>query len=558
MATVSIPSIRLTKLDTGMRDITMSTTTGENPFIGHEPCEVCGSRDNKGRYADGTAFCFGCQTYFRADDEGEIPVLQDRKLDRQRGATVFLQGEIHGLPKRNLTEDTCRFWNYQVASEGYGEPCHIANYYDADKQLLAQKVRKAGKQFSIIGDGKDLPLYGKWLWFGKSTKSIVITEGEIDALSVSQAFDHKYPVVSLPNGAQTASKVIRREYEWLSTFEKIVLMFDSDTPGKEAVEAVAALLPIGKVLVAHLDAKDANDALIRFGPQVLVKAYWNAVPWRPDGIVQASDLRESVLHPVQLPSIPYPWEGLNEKLGGLRPYEIVTITAGSGCGKTTLVKEIAYDLLVNHGQAVGMLMLEENNTRTMEGLISIALSKNIVINRGVVTEEEIANAFDTITGHNLFLYNHFGSGSVDSILDRIRYLVRGCGVHWVFLDHLSILISGLDVGDERKQIDIAMTRLRTLVEELGCGLVIVSHLRRPEGDKGHEDGATVRLGQLRGSHAIAQLSDIVVGVQRHDDPNLADAIELIVLKNRWSGDRGSGGLLTYDRQTGRLTGQTYF
>jgi twinkle protein len=96
------------------------------------------------------------------------------------------------------------------------------------------------------------------------------------------------------------------------------------------------------------------------------------------------------------------------------------------------------------------------------------------------------------------------------------------------------------------------------VEELGCGLILVSHLRRPDGDKGHEDGASVHLGQLRGSHAIAQLSDIVIGVQRHDDPNLADAVELVVLKNRWSGDRGSGGLLTYDRQTGRVTEQTYF
>jgi twinkle protein len=541
-----------------MRDTSMSTTRTDAPFLRHEPCELCGSRDNKARYADGTAYCFGCRTYFKAEGDNDTPPLQDRNLDERGTKTTFLHGEYHGLPKRSLTEDTCRFWNYQVASEGLTEPCHIANYYDGDRTLIAQKIRKPGKQFSVIGNGKNLPLYGKWLWFGKSTKSIVITEGEIDALSVSQAFDHRYPVVSLPTGAPSAAKVIRQEYEWLSTFEKIVLMFDSDAIGKEATEECATLLPIGKVYVTHLDHKDANEVLVKQGPQALVKAYWNATPWRPDGILQASDLRDAVLNPVQTPSVPYPWIGLNEKLGGLRPYEIVTLTAGSGCGKTTIVKELAYDLLMTHNQAVGMLMLEENNTRTMEGFVSIHLSKNIVTDRARATEEEIANAFDTVTSKPLYLYNHFGSGSVDSILDRIRYLVRGCGVHWVFLDHLSILISGLEVADERKQIDIAMTRLRTLVEELGCGLIVVSHLRRPDGDKGHEDGAAVHLGQLRGSHAIAQLSDIVVGVQRHDDPNLADAVELVVLKNRWSGDRGSGGLLTYDRQTGRITEQTYF
>jgi twinkle protein len=493
-----------------MRGMSTSTMRTESPFVRHEPCEVCGSRDNKARYADGTAYCFGCRTYFKAGENDDLPPLQDRKLESRGTEATFVHGEHRGLPKRNLTEETCRFWNYEVASEGHAEPFHIANYFDADRYLLAQKIRKANKKFSIIGNGKDLPLYGKWLWFGKSTKSIVITEGEIDALSVSQAFDHKYPVVSLPTGAPSATKVIKQEYEWLSTFEKIVLMFDSDAQGKEATEECAAILPIGRVYVTHLDHKDANEVLIKQGPQALVKAYWNAAPWRPDGILQASDLRDAVLHPVQTPSVPYPWIGLNEKLGGLRPYEIVTLTAGSGCGKTTLVKELAYDLLMTHNQAVGMLMLEENNPRTMEGLISVHLSKNIVTDRKRATEEEIANAFDTISGNALFLYNHFGSGSIDSILDRIR------------------------------------------------GLILVSHLRRPDGDKGHEDGASVHLGQLRGSHAIAQLSDIVIGVQRHDDPNLADAVELVVLKNRWSGDRGSGGLLTYDRQTGRVTEQTYF
>jgi twinkle protein len=540
-----------------MLDTSLSMTTTDAKFLGHEPCEVCGSKDNKGRYDDGTAYCFGCRSFFSAT-EGEEYILQDRQLETKDRETSYLHGEFVGLPKRGLTVESCRFWDYQVTSGGYGDPGHIANYKDQERRVIAQKIRRANKQFSIIGNGKDLPLYGKWLWYGKGTKSIVITEGELDCISVSQSFDHKYPVVSLPHGAASAVKTIQREYEWLSTFDKIVLMFDQDHAGKEATEAVAAMLPIGKVFVAALDAKDANEQLVKYGPASLVKAYWQASPWRPDGIVAASDLREAVLNPVRVPCIPYPWESLNERLGGLRQGELVTLTAGSGVGKTTLIKELAYDLLMTHGQSVGMLVLEENNPRTMEGLVGIHLSKNIVTDRTRATEEEIANAFDTITGHNLFLYNHFGSGSVDSILDRIRYLVRGCGVGWVFLDHLSILISGLDGGDERKQIDIAMTRLRTLVEELGCGLIIVSHLRRPEGDRGHEDGASVRLGQLRGSHSIAQLSDIVIGVQRHDDDTLLDAIELIVLKNRWSGDRGSGGLLRYDRQTGRLTDQTYF
>jgi twinkle protein len=379
----------------------------------------------------------------------------------------------------------------------------------------------------------------------------VITEGELDALSVSQAFDHKYPVVSLPNGAASATKCIAREYEWLATFEKIVLMFDQDEPGLAAAEAVAAMLPMGKVCVATLDAKDANEVLVTYGPQALVRAYWQATPWRPDGIVAASDLRDAVLNPIEIPSVPYPWEAMNQKLGGMRLKELVTITAGTGVGKTTICKELAYNLLMKHDQSVGMLMLEESNTETMDGMLTINLNKNLVTDRAKAKQEDIESAFDTLAELPLYLYNHFGSGTMDSILDRIRYMVRGCGVRWIFLDHLSILVSGIDVGDERKQIDVGMTRLRTLVEELGCGLIMVSHLKRPEGNKGHEDGASVNLSQLRGSHSIGQLSNIVIGVQRQDDlPE--DQVELVVLKNRWSGRRGSGGLLEYNEDSGRL------
>lgn len=527
----------------------------ESRFVAHEPCELCGSRDNKARYEDGTAYCFGCQTYFRADGSQETE-NQVELLD-ERNETNFLRGQFVSLPKRGLTEDTLRLWDYQVTGGESGDPKHIANYRDSERAIVGQKIRKAGKNFSIIGDSKNLPMYGRWLWFGKSTKSIVITEGEIDAMSVSQAFDHKYPVVSIPYGAPNAVKSIQNDYEWLSSFEKVVLMFDMDTVGKTAADQVAAILPVGRVFTAVLDAKDPNECLVKYGPQSIVKAYWNATPWRPDGIVQASDLREAVLNPIRVPSIPYPWDALNERLGGLRQGELVTVTAGSGVGKTTIVKEIAYHLL-SEGERLGLLMLEESNARTMEGLISISLSRNIVTDRSRATEEEIAAAFDYISGLPLYLYNHFGSGSIDSIIERIRYMVRACGVQWVILDHISILISGLEVGDERKQIDIAMTRLRTLVEELGCGLIVISHLRRPEGDKGHEDGASVRLGQLRGSHAIAQLSDVVIGVQRSDDDHEPDAVELVVLKNRWSGDRGSGGTLVYDRVTGRISDQTHF
>jgi twinkle protein len=187
-------------------------------------------------------------------------------------------------------------------------------------------------------------------------------------------------------------------------------------------------------------------------------------------------------------------------------------------------------------------------------MVGIHLNKNIVVDRSLATEEAIMDGFDDLfqDQRNIYLYDHFGSSDVDVICNRIQYMVKAFDVKWIILDHISILVSGLATTDERKLIDMAMTRLRTIVQELDIGLILVSHLRRPEGDRGHEDGSAVRLGQLRGSHAVAQLSDICIGLQVDPDNASGDTRRLVVLKNRFTGEVGSAGLVTFNRDTGRL------
>jgi twinkle protein len=516
-------------------------------LLRHEPCPSCGSKDNLARYKDGSAWCFteNCRHYERGD--GKIETREEAPSKPFEP----MVGEFRDLGKREITRETCEKWGYQVGENDDGAVCHIANYRGEGGKLVAQKIRLPGKKFKVLGNGKGLPLYGQWLW-GKG-KHIVITEGEIDALSVSQAQDNKWPVVSLPNGAQSAERSITQAYEYLDQFENITLMFDMDEPGQSAAEVAAGLLPVGKVRIAALPEKDPNEVLVKHGAAELVRAFWNAKPWRPDGIRHARDLEAEFFSPNPNIGIPYPWERWNDVLGGMRQGELVTLTAGSGVGKSTLIRELIHHALVGHNQSVGALMLEEANRRTMEGIVAVHLSKNIALDRALASATEVRDAFNDVSGRNLYLYDHFGSTEVDNVSQRIRYLVRACGVQWVFLDHLSILVSGLETADERRTIDIAMTKLRTLVSELQCGLFCVVHLRRPQGDKGHEDGAEVHLGQLRGSHAIAQLSDAVIGLQKSEDDPHGPNIEAVCLKNRWSGEKGSLGSLTYDRMSGRLS-----
>jgi twinkle protein len=159
----------------------------------------------------------------------------------------------------------------------------------------------------------------------------------------------------------------------------------------------------------------------------------------------------------------------------------------------------------------------------------------------------------TVGSGRVFFYDHWGSLESDNLLSHIRYMAKALGVEFLFLDHLSIVVSGLDSGDERRIIDNTMTKLRALVEECKIGLILVSHLKRPEG-RGHENGAETSLAQLRGSASIAQLSDIVCGLERdQQNPETRNITNVRVLKNRFSGETGLAATLRYSSITGRLT-----
>ena len=203
---------------------------------------------------------------------------------------------------------------------------------------------------------------------------------------------------------------------------------------------------------------------------------------------------------------------------------------------------------------VGYIALEESIQRTLQGIIGVEVSRPLHFEDNLAEDEELKAAFDRLLGTGrLFLYDHFGSIDPERLVEQIQYLATAEGVDVVILDHLTIVVSGIADLDERRALDVTCTKLRQVVESSGVGLIIVSHLKRPEG-KGHEEGAQVTLGSLRGSHSIAQLSDIVVAAERNQqgDPAERSELQLRVLKNRFSGTTGPVDKLLYDQGTGRL------
>jgi twinkle protein len=521
-------------------------------FAHHEPCPACGSSDAGARYSDNSFHCHKCHHNIKGDGS-EVETQVETASDVKPWTVV--QGDYRDLTDRKLKEETCRFWKYQTTMDFEGGPAHIMNIYDGSK-LIAQKFRTPETKGLWRGQAKNPPFYGQWLW-GKG-KHLVITEGEIDAMSVSQVMDLKWPVVSLPNGTGSVRKAIENNYDWLDGFDNIVLMFDNDEPGREAVEQACELLPPGKVKVATLPEKDANDTLKQHGPGAITKAFWDAKPYRPDGIVSGEeftleDLMTEATKGFELRRTPK----LQEMLFGLRKGELTLLTAGSGIGKSTWARELAYDLHQQDGLSIGNVFLEENNKKTAQGYIALHAGVSLGrlrANPALLTPEQWSKGLHEVVRNRMWFYNHFGSLEAKNLLNKLRYMAQVCKVDFIILDHISIVTSGVESSGEgeRKDIDILMTKLRSLVEETGVGIIAIVHLKRAQG-KTFNEGDQISLNDLRGSASLEQLSDNVIALERNQqaegDTKRTSLIR--VLKTREGDDTGEADLLTYNKETGR-------
>lgn len=530
---------------------------------GDAPCPACreNGHDKNGNhlilFEDGGKHCN--RAHLHADGKPYTERAgEPRKVSVGINAPLeFGSGTIHS---RKLNADVVDKYGVKIEYDPKTrEPLKYYFPYYAGGKLTGWKVRNAeSKEFYVIG--KLNGFFGQQN-AGQGGRLLIITEGEFDAMAASQLLkklDKNYRVVSLPNGANI--KALKDNLEWLESFETVVLNFDNDEAGKKAVDKAVELFTPGKVKVMSLPVKDANEMVLEgHKPNEYYQCLGNAKTYRPDGIVSLADSWDTMFADDDTPSVPYPWKGLNKKLYGLRHREIVTITSGTGMGKSAVTREIEHWLLRNTSDNIGILALEESIGRTAWGLISVEASLPLSIReeRQGVSKEQLREWFDATLGTGrVYTLDHFGNTSENTLLARVRYMIKALDCRWIVLDHLSIVVSAMsDGGDERKTIDSIMTNLRKLTEETGAGLLLVSHLRRTEGDRGHEQGKEVSLAHLRGSQAIAQLSDSVIALERNqqaDDDREANTTTVRVLKNRYAGLTGIATHLFYDRETGRL------
>lgn len=546
-------------------------------------CPKCASsgkdtaEDNLAVYDDDSSYCFSCGYYKKGSHES----MNTKPPTKQKVESFTpYQGSSIGLTDRGITDKTARLYNYEVAMIN-GKEIQIANYYK-DSKLQAQKLRSPDKEFYWKGNARNIPLFGQQLWTNKAGKRLVITEGEIDAMTVNQLLNNTWPVVSVPSGASGAAKSIKDNLDFVTSYDEVVLMFDQDKPGREAVSQIAELLPPGKCKIASLPYKDANECLLKGDSKAVVTAVWNASVYSPDEILHVSNIT-GVDNTIENRVYPFPFDSLTDFLIGQRSGELTLWCSGTGSGKSTILREIILQHL-EEGRSVGAIMLEESPQETMDDMISLLLNKPVRAIRAArmmnqlrhklgkepvnvdiiddLTDEEYANARKKLGTTNLYVYDHLGNNGLTNLAARMEFMAVSLNVDVITLDHITAAAVGmagvndkdLDGGSsERLIIDNLMKELRGLVSRTGVRIDVVSQLKKTS--KSYEEGDRITLQDLRGSGSLASVPNTVVALERdrqNPDPIVSNTTTVRVLKNRLTGRAGVASCLYYDRKTGRM------
>lgn len=490
---------------------------------------------------------------------------------RQRLKSVMQLEDILALPirdlsSRGLSQNTCEAYGVRVAlseRDGITPTSHFYPIYKHNKLSgFKQRIIK-DKRFFTHGDCESPQMFGQQNCTG-STKTLYITEGECDCLALYQTLKRKSTfgtwtpsVVSLARGSAAAKSDIASNWEFIDQYDKIILVFDQDDAGQAAQEECCKLLA-GKVYTVKLAFKDPNEMIMQGKETDLYWSVMNARKYQPDGIVNGADTFERFRHSSNQICYPWPkeWEDMNEKTYGVAPGSLIVVTSGTGSGKTTMMSELKYHYFNTTDFKIADISLEEDIGDTVGNMMSIHLNKRILLPDVETTEEELQKAHDHLYSSRRWeLYDHFGGMDDDNLFGKLRYFAAS-GCKFIFLDHLSIVVSEFaDQGDERKRIDVIMTKLEKFAKQFGVVLFVVVHLKSAPPGQSFENGYKPTMDDLRGSRSIKHCATDILSLSRNQqDPDkiTANTSLITVLKCRRTGRIGDSNYLLYDHGTGRM------
>jgi twinkle protein len=442
---------------------------------------------------------------------------------------------------RGISKGTFEFYGAFTVTDNGGLPLSLVYPYGS---AYKERILTTPDKSFLFHDKTETtpPLFGMNKFPAGSAKAITVTEGEDDAMAVYEMMG-KYPAVSVANGAAGALTSCKKGFDYLNSFDKIYLCFDNDQPGREAVDKVARLFNPNKVHVVQLTKhKDARDYLLSKDTTEFSKAWWAARKFIPRQILGSLGEMKQVLMRDPVKSFAsYPFPTLQKMTYGIRPREITLFLAPEKIGKTEIFRAIEYHIIKNFKDInVGIIHLEENEQRTLQGLLTYESKVPVHLPDSSIGKEDQCAILERllVRDDRLYVYSHFGSDDPNVILDHIRLMVTVLGCKVIFLDHLSMLVSGIETEDERRKLDFLSTRLAMMVNELDFHLFMISHVNAQ--------------GEPRGSKAPSQLANTIISLHRDKENNNDDernTTYLTLRGNRFGANTGPAGQLKFDLET---------
>lgn len=498
------------------------------------PCPCGVSSDAFATASDGHGYCFrsGCKSpYFSAK---VLNNEEEEDLSDERYSAKF-------YPHRGISSKT--FERFNVMTKFFDDdPLEVGFIYPNG----SIKIRGfEEKKFRSQGDMKNATLFGKNVFDKGSRRAITITEGEYDTLAASEILGNDSVVVSV-RSASSAKHDCKLEYDYINSFEKIVINFDNDEPGQDAAKKVASLFDYKKVFNLVLEKhKDANAYLEAGEGRDYYQAWRSARRYTPDSLLSTlADFKKALAEKSGTKLADYPFKTLQDKLHGLHEGEVVIIKAEEGVGKSEVFRAIENHVLKTTNHTIGIIHLEESNGTTLRAMAGYFSESPVLSPDMPTSDEDVLDILEDITGSDgerFILHSSFDVDNEDAFTDNVRFMVAAGGCKIVFFDHISWLATGSEdkQDDERRRLDRISQKLKLMAEELNFCLVMISHV--------NDDGKT------RGSRYITKVANTVLSLFRdktNPDNNERIKTHFMIEKARMIGAKeGPGGYAIYDEDT---------
>lgn len=546
----------------------------DGELLYHAACigDKCSSSDGMAVYEkeiDGKkvndAFCFVCTNYFNHSQLEEVGIKI--KEGRNKVSEVVDFSSIQSIPFRGWKERGIG----QPVSTKYGVHTEVENNFDvvaryypstSDGKIVGFKKRLNPKDFVGIGSTKAVnELFGQSV-FEAGQKYLVVTTGEEDALAFAQALYSKKesteywtPVVSVTCGDGSIIKQFKANFEYINSFDKVVLAFDNDDSAQKYVEEAARLLSPGKGFIVKFPQgiKDASDMVKAGRSAELKQLFWKATPFSRVDVLHLSQMWDDFESEDNNVKIPFPssWSHLNEMMnGGMEKGEITIIGALTSIGKSSIINNVVYSLIENTPFKVGAMYLEGTKREVVRDLLSLDAGMNLrTVNRDNVDIDALKSRFfENLAKKDQFVYvDHQGSISTSEIFDKLNYLAKAENCDVIIIDPVQ---AGVNSSDNGAIIEFMDTLLKFAKETDTC-VVAVSHMRKPSEENPH----AVTEYSLMGSSSLNQIAFNTILLSRdkmNECPIKKSATKLQLVKCRRTGNTGEAGWLRYDHNTTHL------